>query len=103
MRRASTARSQEDDLQKIRANRIAEMKQKAEEQQQWADNGHGVMTKITDQKMFFDVSKGSEKVPDASTPSRHRLARLRQAYAGQSGTCRSSFSSPATPTNGDQS
>ena len=79
------------------------MKRKAEEQQQWADNGHGVMTKITDQKMFFDVSKGSEKVPDASTPSRNRLARLSRAYAGQSVTCRSSSSSPATPTNGDQS
>ena len=79
------------------------MKRKAEEQQQWADNGHGVMTKITDQKMFFDVSKGSEKVPYAYTPSRHRLARLSRACAVHSVTCRSSSSSPATPTNGDQS
>ena len=79
VRRASTARSQEDDLAKIRANRIAEMKQRAEEQQQWADNGHGVMTKITDQKMFFDVSKGSEKVRAAFAPSRHGPAHLSRA------------------------
>ena len=38
------------------------MKARAEEQQEWADKGHGTMTKITDQKEFFEVSKGSQKV-----------------------------------------
>jgi len=52
----------EDDLAKIRSNRMAEMKKKAEERQAWANNGHGSLSKICDQKDFFMVSKNSQKV-----------------------------------------
>merc|ERR1712166_1380829 len=52
----------EDDLAKIRSNRMAEMKQKAEERQAWANNGHGRLDKIVEQKDFFAVSKNSHKV-----------------------------------------
>merc|ERR1712039_1090108 len=52
----------EEDLAKIRANRIKEMKQKAEQKQEWKNNGHGGMTRITDQKDFFAVTKQSERV-----------------------------------------
>merc|ERR1711998_233721 len=52
----------EDDLGKIRAKRMAEMKQKAEERQGWADHGHGSFAKIVDQKDFFGVCKQSQKV-----------------------------------------
>jgi len=52
----------EDDLAKIRANRIKEMKKKAEMQQEWQNQGHGTVTKITDQRDFFAATKKSEKV-----------------------------------------
>merc|ERR1719231_806746 len=51
----------EDDYSKIRANRIAEMKKKAEMQQQHVGNGHGKLDKITDQE-FFACGKRSDRL-----------------------------------------
>eukprot|EP00321_Phaeocystis_globosa_P009956 CAMPEP_0118828070 /NCGR_PEP_ID=MMETSP1162-20130426/16865_1 /TAXON_ID=33656 /ORGANISM="Phaeocystis Sp, Strain CCMP2710" /LENGTH=206 /DNA_ID=CAMNT_0006758999 /DNA_START=48 /DNA_END=668 /DNA_ORIENTATION=- len=52
----------EDDLQKIRANRLKAMQEKAAERQSWAEKGHGSFQKIADQKDFFTVCKNSDKV-----------------------------------------
>merc|ERR1711998_102484 len=52
----------EDDLNKIRMNRIEEMKKRATQKEDWKSNGHGTFTKITDQKEFFTACKSSEKV-----------------------------------------
>lgn len=53
---------QEDDLQSIRARRIAAMKKEAEERQANVSNGHGILTQITEQKAFFDAAKKSQKM-----------------------------------------
>jgi len=52
----------EDDLGKIRANRIAAMKKEAEQKKENVSNGHGTLTQITDQKEFFDAAKKSNKM-----------------------------------------
>ena len=52
----------EDDLQKIRTNRLKAMQEKAAERQSWAKKGHGSFSKIVDQKDFFPVCKESDKV-----------------------------------------
>ena len=49
----------EDDLATIRRNRVAEMKRKASEKQEWEHNGHGKFTKVNDQKEFFEATKKS--------------------------------------------
>jgi len=52
----------EDDLSTIRSNRIAAMKKEAQERQDHMNNGHGVLTQITEQKEFFDAAKKSKKM-----------------------------------------
>ena len=52
----------EDDLARIKAKRIAEMKKKAEEQQGNVANGHGRLTKINDQQEFFGAAKKSARM-----------------------------------------
>merc|ERR1712187_226520 len=49
----------EDDLNKIRMRRINEMKQRAKDKEDWKAQGHGTMTKITDQKEVFSACKNS--------------------------------------------
>lgn len=66
----------EDDLAKIRANRIKEMKAKADKRQEWKNNGHGGMTKITDQKDFFAVTKQSERVIALFTRDSNRWGKV---------------------------
>jgi hypothetical protein len=59
---AHAHRAQEEDLAKIRANRVAEMKRKAEERAEQQRNGHGLLTKVNDQKEFFEYSKKSSRL-----------------------------------------
>ena len=52
----------EDDLSRIKAKRIEEMKKKAEQQASNKFNGHGSLAKINDQQEFFGACKKSDKV-----------------------------------------
>uniref|UniRef100_A0A7S0LHG4 Thioredoxin domain-containing protein n=1 Tax=Coccolithus braarudii TaxID=221442 RepID=A0A7S0LHG4_9EUKA len=70
----------EDDLAKIRANRIAEMKAKAEKKQEWKHNGHGSLTKITEQKEFFDAAKSSEKLICIFTRESNRYGQMMKEH-----------------------
>lgn len=50
------------DLEVIRQQRIAEMKQRAKQKQEWMANGHGEYTEIDNEKEFFTVCNKSENV-----------------------------------------
>lgn len=50
------------DLEVIRQQRIAEMKQRAKQKQEWLANGHGEYTEIDNEKEFFTVCNKSENV-----------------------------------------
>lgn len=50
------------DLEAIRQQRIAEMKQRAKQKQEWMANGHGEYTEIDNEKEFFTVCNKSENV-----------------------------------------
>ena len=52
----------EDDLQRIKAKRMQEMRKKAEEQQGNVANGHGKLMKINDQQEFFGAAKRSNRM-----------------------------------------
>ena len=53
---------EEDDLAKIRQNRMKEMRRKAEETETNRSNGHGTLTKINDQQEFFAAAKKSPRM-----------------------------------------
>jgi len=53
---------EEDDLARIKAKRMEEMRKKAEEQQHNKFNGHGSLSKINDQQEFFAACKKSARV-----------------------------------------
>ncbi|XP_068627280.1 thioredoxin domain-containing protein 9 [Battus philenor] len=50
------------DLEAIRQQRIAEMKKRAKQKQDWIANGHGEYTEIDGEKQFFTVCNKSENV-----------------------------------------
>ena len=52
----------EDDYNRIKQKRIAEMKRKAEQEQQNVSNGHGTLSKINDQQEFFAAAKASARM-----------------------------------------
>ena len=52
----------EDDYNRIKQKRIAEMKRKAEQEQSNVANGHGTLTKINDQQEFFAAAKQSARM-----------------------------------------
>lgn len=52
---------QEDDLEVIRRNRIAQMKKEAEDRAIWRRNGHGTLQPISE-KDFFARAKTSERM-----------------------------------------
>jgi len=70
----------EDDLSKIRQNRIAEMKARAEQKQEWTHNGHGSLSKITEQKDFFEASKKSEKLVAIFTRDSNRYGQIMKEH-----------------------
>ena len=52
----------EDELSRIRSNRMAEMRRKAEQQRSDVSNGHGTFIKINDQQEFFGAAKRSDRL-----------------------------------------
>ncbi|EZA50151.1 hypothetical protein DMN91_001607 [Ooceraea biroi] len=50
------------DYEKIRANRLNELKQMQKQKQNWLASGHGEYLEIYDEKEFFEVSKKSENI-----------------------------------------
>jgi len=73
---APAHRAQEEDLAKIRANRVAEMKRKAEERVEQQRNGHGSLTKVNDQKEFFEYSKKSSRLVVLFTRDSNRHGKI---------------------------
>merc|ERR1712178_86890 len=53
---------EEEDLAKIKANRLKEMRRKAEEEQMNKHNGHGELSKINDLQEFFAAAKKSNRM-----------------------------------------
>jgi thiol-disulfide isomerase/thioredoxin len=52
----------EDDLEQIRRQRLAQLKLQAKERQEWDNLGHGKMNELSEQKEFFDCCKHSKRV-----------------------------------------
>ncbi|XP_002960591.2 thioredoxin domain-containing protein 9 homolog [Selaginella moellendorffii] len=55
-------RLDDDDLERLREQRLAQMKQMAAKRQQWLALGHGDYQEIHSEKDFFAVAKASERV-----------------------------------------
>uniref|UniRef100_U5EUD5 Thioredoxin domain-containing protein 9 n=1 Tax=Corethrella appendiculata TaxID=1370023 RepID=U5EUD5_9DIPT len=51
-----------DDLEKLREQRLKEMKKQQLQRQEWKNNGHGEYTELADEKEFFEVSKKSANI-----------------------------------------
>merc|ERR1712167_459960 len=71
----------EDDLQRIKAKRIAEMRKKAEEQQGNVANGHGHLTKINDQQEFFAAAKKSNQLVCVFTRNSNKYGKAMLEHA----------------------
>ncbi|XP_032675129.1 thioredoxin domain-containing protein 9 [Odontomachus brunneus] len=50
------------DYEKIRANRLNELKRMQKQKQDWLVSGHGEYSEIYDEKEFFEISKKSENI-----------------------------------------
>jgi len=50
-----------DDLQRIRQDRLKEMKKQVERKEQWKQIGHGKYEELKDEKEFFEEQKKSER------------------------------------------
>ncbi|KAJ8602180.1 hypothetical protein CTAYLR_003508 [Chrysophaeum taylorii] len=53
---------EEADLAKIRSKRLAELKKQQSTEKEWASNGHGKLTYLSDTKEFFEACKRSQRV-----------------------------------------
>lgn len=53
---------EEDDLEELRKQRIANMKKAQEQKAEWLRNGHGEYSEIPEEKEFFNVTKNSDRV-----------------------------------------
>ncbi|OQR91362.1 hypothetical protein ACHHYP_04760 [Achlya hypogyna] len=53
---------EEDDLEKLRERRLAQLKAASSQTQKWKDAGHGTYSELSTQQEFFDVIKASECV-----------------------------------------
>ncbi|EGI70149.1 PREDICTED: thioredoxin domain-containing protein 9 [Acromyrmex echinatior] len=51
-----------NDYEKIRANRLNELKRMQKQKQDWLVSGHGEYAELYDEKEFFEVSKKSENI-----------------------------------------
>ncbi|OQV17766.1 Thioredoxin domain-containing protein 9 [Hypsibius exemplaris] len=52
----------EDDLEALRARRLAAIKSDNLKKQEWRANGHGVYTELADEREFFQATKKSNKI-----------------------------------------
>ena len=75
------AKLDEDDYSKIRANRMAEMRKKAEKAQMNAHNGHGSLTKINDQQEFFAQAKKSDRMVAIFTRNSNKHGKVMLEHA----------------------
>lgn len=50
------------DYEKIRANRLNELKQMQKQKQDWLASGHGEYSELYDEKEFFEISKRSQNI-----------------------------------------
>ena len=67
----------EDDLAKIRAKRVQEMKDRQKEEGEWSKQKHGSLTQLTDTKEFFHAAKASKRfVCHFSRPTSHHCVQL---------------------------
>jgi hypothetical protein len=53
---------QDDDLERLRARRIADLKKQQERAREWAAKGHGEYRDVFEEKDFFKEMKGEERV-----------------------------------------
>ena len=51
----------DDDLKRIRMERVRTMKKKKEDEKKWREREHGVVQDLPDEKAFFDALKGEER------------------------------------------
>lgn len=51
-----------EDLEKLREQRIQELKKQATQRQEWKNQGHGEYSELADEKEFFEVSKKSANI-----------------------------------------
>lgn len=52
----------EDDLERIRQRRLAELKEKASKKEEWLANGHGIYSELPSERDFFDICKQSSNI-----------------------------------------
>lgn len=55
-------RLDDDDLDRLRQQRLDTMKKAQKEKQDWVNNGHGKYNEISDEKQFFEETKKSKNV-----------------------------------------
>lgn len=53
---------EDDDLEKIRQQRIKDLKQQQEKTREWIAKGHGEYTLLLDEKEFFKAMKGEDRM-----------------------------------------
>lgn len=53
---------EDEDIERIREKRIAEMKKLQDVRQEWLRNGHGKLNEIASDKDFFEEAKGCKKL-----------------------------------------
>ncbi|CAF0949491.1 unnamed protein product [Rotaria sp. Silwood1] len=52
----------DDDIEKMRAQRLESMKQEHKKRQEWLANGHGEYEDLPSEKELFDITKKSERI-----------------------------------------
>lgn len=53
---------EDDDIERIREKRLAEMKKMQDIRQEWLRNGHGKLNEIASDKDFFEEAKGAKRL-----------------------------------------
>jgi len=52
----------EEDLGSLRAKRLHQLKERAKKKDEWIAQGHGVYNELTEEKLFFEEAKKSERM-----------------------------------------
>lgn len=52
----------DDELAKLRSKRLAELRERKREEDEWSQNQHGVLSSLSDTKAFFDAAKKSRRL-----------------------------------------
>jgi len=62
MKQLDDIENDEDELERIRAKRMKELKNAQDKRAVWLRNGHGALNEINSDKDFFEEAKGSKKL-----------------------------------------